>query len=514
MAQADIPMAYTWGQALGGSGNDLVAATAADSNGNVFVAGGFAGTAQFGSTNLTATGAKDLFVAKLDPTGGVSWVRQVRGTQFIQPTALVVDSSGLLYLCGFFTGSATFGNTTLNSQNGNDGFVAKLAGDGSLVWVDRVSGASDDFANGVQAGSAGQVYLTGAFVSSTSVYPGASTTPGATLTDTNGGAQAAFLIEFASDGGVTWARSFGGSQFVSAQALALGTNGELYVCGRFTGAAIIGTNVLTSAGDYDAFLARFAANGTPAWAQNFGGSAYDFAQGVTVSTNGQICVVGGFSGSAQFGPTNVNLTDPNGFFLAALAPDGTVQWVQAATNSSGQCVTAGPGGLIYAGGNYYAGGTALGGFTIAPGGSSTGWFATAVSSNGIPQTLIDLNTSGNPVGFSLSAVAGGGLIAGGNFAGALTVLGHQLNGVSAGSGSDGFVVRLDPVPFLVAAEVADSGVRLSWPSVFSNVTVQSNQNLGTAGVWNDVNTTPTVSGAQTFVTLPTQGSQSFFRLKR
>jgi hypothetical protein len=43
------------------TGGDKVAV---DSSGNVYVTGGFQGTANFGSTNLTSIGSEDIFLAK------------------------------------------------------------------------------------------------------------------------------------------------------------------------------------------------------------------------------------------------------------------------------------------------------------------------------------------------------------------------------------------------------------------------------------------------------------------
>src|SRR4051812_35327030 len=52
-----------------------VTATTVDTNGNVYFTGGFSGTATFGDTTLTSVGGADLFVAKWNPATGFLWAQ-------------------------------------------------------------------------------------------------------------------------------------------------------------------------------------------------------------------------------------------------------------------------------------------------------------------------------------------------------------------------------------------------------------------------------------------------------
>ncbi len=506
-ALADTPLGCTWGQVLGGPGTDSVTAVAADSNGNSYAAGYFAGTAHFGITNLTAQGAQDLFITKLSSAGSVVWVRQVKGqagSGQVIPKNVAVDSQGNLYLCGNFFGTVTFGTTTFNNAGGSDAFIAKLTPNGDFTWANQMSSASDDFANSLAVGSQGQVYVTGAFNGAINI--------GGTILP-NGGAQSCYVAAFSSSGALAWAERFGGSQTVNGQSLALGVNGELYLGGSFSGAVVFSSQlIVTSNGSYDAFLARLGSDGTPVWAKCFGGTAYDYAQGLAVSTNGQIYLTGGITGNAVFGSTNVTAQSSSDFFVVNCSTDGTVRWVLTATNSLGQTIATDTNGVAYVAGNYTSTFT-LGGFSVGSG--SGGMFVAVIASNGVAQTVANLSsTSSNFAPLALAIPFDKGVLVGGYFTSNLALYGNNLSGTGVGSGLDAFVVRLDPLALTIKAQVGSGGVRLSWASAFSNVVLQATQNLQGGGSWSDVSAQTDTSGNETGVTVPISGSQNFYKLKK
>lgn len=69
-----------WLENEGGTGNDVSMDVAIDALGNVYSTGNFSGAGAFGATTLTASGAKDLYLAKYDPAGNVLWAIQGGGT--------------------------------------------------------------------------------------------------------------------------------------------------------------------------------------------------------------------------------------------------------------------------------------------------------------------------------------------------------------------------------------------------------------------------------------------------
>src|SRR5258706_7093467 len=67
-----------WSKAFGDAADNQASNTVAvDVAANVFIAGTFPGSIDFGGGKLTSTGASDLFLAKFDPAGTPLWSKSV-----------------------------------------------------------------------------------------------------------------------------------------------------------------------------------------------------------------------------------------------------------------------------------------------------------------------------------------------------------------------------------------------------------------------------------------------------
>jgi len=77
---------FEWAIQMGGANSALGNSITTDASGNVYTAGVFCGTADFdpgpGTANLTAAGGYDIFVQKLDASGGFLCAKQMGGNWF------------------------------------------------------------------------------------------------------------------------------------------------------------------------------------------------------------------------------------------------------------------------------------------------------------------------------------------------------------------------------------------------------------------------------------------------
>jgi len=154
---------WLWAKQAGGASNDESYNIAVDANGNSYVTGNFTGSATFGSTTLTSSGYNDIFVAKLDINGNWLWAKQAGGTGWDYGFVIAVDDNGNSYVTGYFSGSVTFGTTTLTSSGYEDIFVAKLDRNGNWLWAKKAGGTSDDIGYGIAVDANGNSYVTGYF---------------------------------------------------------------------------------------------------------------------------------------------------------------------------------------------------------------------------------------------------------------------------------------------------------------------------------------------------------------
>jgi hypothetical protein len=173
--------AYQWAKAAGGQ-NGLGNQIALDGAGNIFVTGGFQGTADFdpgpGTAYLTAPGqpSLDIFVLKLSAAGNYSWAKAFGGKGDDRSSNIAVDPQGNVFTTGYFNDSLDFdpgsGVAMLRSAGGDDAFISKLDNNGNYVWARSIGGVNDDGGFGLAANGAGDVYCVGKFRGTADLNPG------------------------------------------------------------------------------------------------------------------------------------------------------------------------------------------------------------------------------------------------------------------------------------------------------------------------------------------------------
>ena len=209
-------------------------------------------------------------------------------------------------------------------------YVQKLDANGNLQWATTTDGGSTGWASG----------FTIAVDPLDSVIIGGMASNGATDFDPGTGvdvltpttANDGFLWKLNSTGTHVWARLFEGEGVVDD--VAVDADGSVVSTGRFRNSVDFdpgpGTDVASSAGLTDIFLAKLDINGNYVWASSFGSSVDDFSGSVAIDrSRGLIYTTGSFQQTVDFdpGPGTVNLTDSSfpGGFLSVLDRDGNFE---------------------------------------------------------------------------------------------------------------------------------------------------------------------------------------------
>ncbi len=183
VSKLDADGNFLWARRLGGSSRVYASGIGVDGVDNVYIAGGFQGTADLdpgtGTTNLTSAGVTDGYVTKLDSTGNFVWARQFGGSGNDGPGGMTVDDAGNVYTTGSFQSTADFdpGVDTFNlvSAGDNDAFVSKLDANGDFVWARRLGASQRDQAYSIAVDGGGSVYTTGIFHVTVDFDPGPGT---------------------------------------------------------------------------------------------------------------------------------------------------------------------------------------------------------------------------------------------------------------------------------------------------------------------------------------------------
>jgi hypothetical protein len=306
----------------GGTGDVTGRPVVALADGSGIVAGWFVGTATFGDTALVATGFPNAFVAKFDPSGGWVWASQVSGSSiFAFGLSALPDGSAIV--AGWFSGTATFGGTTLTSAGSEDVFVARIDRDGSWVWASRAGSATGDSAYSVSAAADGSAIVGGYF-------SGVATFGALTLTSV--GNNDVFVAKIGPSGVWEWATGTGASGWESINAVSTSGDGSAIVAGGFSGTVPFGgTSLTTLPGRGAVFVAKIDGDGAWVWATKAEISSAYSVQGIDTSTDGSAVIVGQYYGTAEFGDTTLaSIDDGSDVFVAKLGPSGLWEWATSA----------------------------------------------------------------------------------------------------------------------------------------------------------------------------------------
>jgi hypothetical protein len=322
------------GQAGCTGGQDRGRGIGVDADGNVYVTGGFLGDADFGNIMLSALQNNEFFLVKYDPSGRVQWAKQSMGGRScgVYGTGLAVDGMGNSYAVGFADGFTDNGaaitfptpcrtaNLPTPAATGYSAFLVKYDTTGCVEWAELLGGRGQVYTSSVVVDREGNVYVCGLF--SLSILIG---NIALNATDPTGQARSMFLTKFDGSGTVLWAVQ-AGSADNRGGGVAVDQDLNVYVSGGFAGSMDFGNGlVLTSAGDLDAFIAKYDSTGEPQWAYQVRGAGFDTYLDVAVDQQGNAYAAG------TFGP-NVVGCHAGGAAVAKYSPDGALQWAYSASS--------------------------------------------------------------------------------------------------------------------------------------------------------------------------------------
>jgi hypothetical protein len=284
-------------------GDDFPTGTATDTAGNTYVVGYTEGT----FAGQSSFGAEDCFLAKFNSSGVQQWAIQfgTSGSDICQGVALDVATRPNVHVTGYTDG--TFSGQTKKGLL--DLFVGKFtSNNGTRTWLVQLGTTQNEYAYGIACDTSNRAYVVG---STRGSLPGFS----------NLGNSDAYLISLNTDGTVRWYRQFGTNKDEEALAVARDSSNRFFPAG-YTQGTFSGQ---TYAGSLDAWVARYADNGTQSWVRQFGTVGTDQAIGVNVVASLGITNIVGTTTGAFSGYTNAGGTD---YFLVRRALNGNLTFVR------------------------------------------------------------------------------------------------------------------------------------------------------------------------------------------
>ncbi len=359
---------------FGTEGDERVGSLVLDEQGNVYVAGDSTVQLPF------ATGSGLQFVVKLAADGELLWARQLGGSESYAPPAIALDGAGNLIALGVILSDREKLYGRVGWQPFYDAYIAVLTPDGELVGnlvfaidatqaptdvlplpdgtlvvlglksSESFTGSSPELAHGFAA----RVGLDGTVLGQANVtYPGDGTMPvrgfllgdGERIAVTTGSGMGIgepedkpepFHYSYYAALGVlgldlepVWMKAFGKASGYVGTDITADIDGDLVLVGYGNG-DVAGE----PQGASDVFLGTYTADGERLWLVQYGTPEFDLGNGVAISGDGTIYVVGSWDGGWEnfvYGLPGVVLELGTSWFIAAHAPDGEMLWMRIYT---------------------------------------------------------------------------------------------------------------------------------------------------------------------------------------
>jgi hypothetical protein len=425
--------ALLWAKRFGDAGDQIATGIATDAAGNVFVAGRFAGTVDFGGGPLTSAGGTDIFVVKLDASGSHLWSKRFGDGSDQGAHSLAIDGSGGVVLTGYVSGATDFGGGSLPGGGGKDVFVAKLDASGGHVWSRRFGDANDQEALSIAMDEMGDVLITGRFSGTMDLGGGLLTSAGGTDI---------FVAKLDAGGAHVWSKRVGDANDQGGRGIAVNSAGSTLITGYAIGSSDFGGGPLTSAGGDDAFVAQLDADGGQSWSANFGDASEQDGRSIAVAPADQVVVAGYFLGAMDFGDGPLTSAGLGDVFVAKLDANGGPLWSKRfgdASDQAGQSVAVdSSGGVLLTG--YLAGAADFGGGPLASAGAAD-VFVAKLDASGAHVWSKRFGDTGSQFGTGVATDAGRNVLVTGYFASSVDFGAGPLT--SAG-GQDIFIAKFSP----------------------------------------------------------------------
>ena len=121
--------------------------TTVDTSGNIYTLG------YSNSPAMNASGYQSTVVQKVDSSGNLLWRNYLAGSNVASPgnhtKSIAVDSSGNVYICGYFTVGSQYG------------WIAKYNSTGTIQWQKSIQGSYNTYGNNILVDSSGNIYVAG-----------------------------------------------------------------------------------------------------------------------------------------------------------------------------------------------------------------------------------------------------------------------------------------------------------------------------------------------------------------
>ncbi|MFT3770075.1 MAG: hypothetical protein QM820_31995 [Minicystis sp.] len=306
VARLDASLGSTWSRSF----DAKYLAMAADTTGNVIIAGQLTAPTDFGCNKTLDPANGALFALKLDTTGACVFSESYKVDA--ARVSVAADPGGFIVLAGSATGTIDFSPLPAHAPaGGTDIFVTKLSTAGAPLVMRAFGSAGDDDVAGVSVDASGKIFFAGTYAGTLDFGSGDGTFD-------SKGKVGAYAASLTAAFGASWSRAFTSANDISVSGAVPASVGGLVIAGTFTGSLDAGGSTALKSDPGGLYLVQLDASGNPADQHAFDGFQAGEISAVAAGLSGDVAVAGSHQG---------------GVYLARFKAGGMLAYDGAATGT-------------------------------------------------------------------------------------------------------------------------------------------------------------------------------------
>ena len=340
----ELPPPLGWAINFGSGSSDEGMDIVIDVDGNFYISGRFKDTADFdpspGVEEHISNGGAECYIAKFDHYGNFQWAQSWGGTGDDTAMAVDVDSTGNVYVCGYFRSTVDFnpgdGVEEYTCLGDFAAFLTKFDTDGNYLWTkvwgDQGADAPHGIVTDVILGNDSSIYVTGYYSGTIDLDPG----PETDNHTSHLYAEDLFLIKFDDNGDYQWGNTLGAGSVIPND-IKTDASGNPCITGYFTNTTDFDpdpVDVDEHAGEWygSSFLVSYDTTGDYLWAKTWGAESgsHDHANGFAIDDTDNFYITGYFESTIDIDPGagvhEVVSTGNKEIYLLKLSSTGEFAW--------------------------------------------------------------------------------------------------------------------------------------------------------------------------------------------
>ncbi len=297
----------SWQKTFGGSSLDVFSSFCSTIDGGYVIAGK---TLSTDSDVSVYYDLDDIWIAKLNNTGGIQWKKTLGGNGIDQVAQIIQTDDG-----GFIIAASTSSNDAdvTGNHGGMDCWIVKLTSLGTIEWQRTFGGSKNDLVTYIQKVSNGFIVV------------GFSESSDGDLTDNKGGTDY-WIFSINKTGTLLWQKNYGGTLNEVPFSICNNSLGNFIIAGQTYSSDGLITNKRGDSTTSDGWVVAIDSVGTLLWQKTFGGSDQDYFTSITQSSAGNI-FLGGVTNSnngsigSKYGDTTTS-----DMWIMSIDQSGVVLW--------------------------------------------------------------------------------------------------------------------------------------------------------------------------------------------